>query len=370
MKSRKLIWIGAFLLFSFAVAFFTGARRARRELPDSETIEGLSVSLANLDLGDVWEDKAVKVRVPIRNITGSPIKVRDFSTSCGCTLVEPRSLSLPPQESATLDLTLDLTHRSLAESGLIDRPFSVSIQPVVRDGNSRGPGWKLHGMVKSRVSVDTLAVNFGERPIHGGPAVSEKLVAKVHVPCQALEVSINPAIAIAKVSPVKNEQGRFEIAISPRPTLNPGDFNAEVKIEVVEPSGSRTLALTLPIAGKMQAAVRVLPARVFLPPTEVGKTAEAVLTLQQLPNSNAVVDHIETESPGLDVEPTEVPGIPAGRAYRIRQRVSREGAQTAFARFVMHQSNCERVTLTVDISFSGRRAIATKAQAQGKEETP
>jgi hypothetical protein len=229
-------------------------------------------------------------------------------------------------------LKLDLTHRTFSESGLGSRPLALTIQPVLAGGRKRSRGWQLHGTVKSRVTLDTRAIHFGERPIHSQPPVTQKVLATVHVPCRRLEVTVKSEVAAATVNRRSDDEGRFEIIIAVNPALPPGYFHTDAQISLVTPAGERCPGFTLPIAGKMQPEVRLLPARVIMGPKQVGGTAEAVVTLQTTPNSNVEVDHIETDSSGLRVEPAAIEGIPANHAFRVRQQVTREGEQTSTAR--------------------------------------
>src|SRR5260370_952595 len=79
--------------------------------------------------------------------------------------VEPRKLTIPSGETATVRLKLDLTHRTQREIGQKERPFLVEATPVFKSGRGQGAGWKLTGVLKSRVTLDSLAIYFGESPV-------------------------------------------------------------------------------------------------------------------------------------------------------------------------------------------------------------
>ena len=141
MGVRWLLAI-AILGVSFAAAYWAGmAARQWRKPPSVEVVEGLAISTADLDMGEVWEEKGITWRLPIRNQTTATIEVRDLLASCGCTLIEPRKLSIPASETATINLQLDLTHRTYSDSGLAERPFAVTVRPIVTQGQPRGPAW-------------------------------------------------------------------------------------------------------------------------------------------------------------------------------------------------------------------------------------
>src|SRR5579875_1916054 len=115
MYVRWLIAIG-FLGASFGGAYWAGlAARNAEQLPPMEVIEGLAVAAADLDLGEVWEEKDIAWRLPIRNQTEGRIEIHDLVQTCGCTDIKPRRLSIAAGETATVDLTLDLTHRTYSD---------------------------------------------------------------------------------------------------------------------------------------------------------------------------------------------------------------------------------------------------------------
>jgi hypothetical protein len=344
----------AILAISFGLAYWAGqyARKARQPA-DQAVVEGLMIPAANLDFGEVWEEKGFDWRLPIRNLTSNTVEIRKFSTSCGCTAIEPPKLSIQPGETATVQLTIDLTHRSYAEAGLARRPFAISVHPITPSARRGSAGWQIHGTVRSRVTVDEKSVHFGEEPIHGQQAVTRKLRATVHVPCQDLEVTLNPSVATATVKRHEDDPSRFEITIAVNPDLPPGHFQTDAKISVLTPSGKRELALLLPIAGEMQPEVRLLPARVVLAPAPIGDSVEAIVTLQAPPEAEAAVDHIEIDDPSLRVGPARIEGHPAGRAYRFRQYVGKEGDQRSTVRFIIRKPNTGKITLPIEVWYCG-----------------
>jgi hypothetical protein len=86
--------IGAFLLaqsLGQSLRKESGAETAPTEFASS----GLVVSASDLDIGDVWEAAEFVRVLTIRNPSRAEKKVVDFSTSCFCTAVEPRTIVVP-----------------------------------------------------------------------------------------------------------------------------------------------------------------------------------------------------------------------------------------------------------------------------------
>jgi hypothetical protein len=370
MRGRWLFAI-AILSLSFASAYLGGmaAKKAKGTEQSQEVIGGLVIPSESLDMKEVWEAKDIVWRLPIQNRTSGDIEIQKFLSSCGCTAVEPSRLTIPAGETRTVNLLIDLTHRRVEEYALERRPITISIQPITSAARRVNPAaWQIHGIVRSRVTLDAQTVHFGHQAVRGEPAVKRRVLATVHVPCQLLDVRVNPLVATATIKRRQDDPQRYEITIGVNPELPPGNFQTNAKISVVGPNGDSELAFTLPIIGTMQPEVRLLPARVFLEPKEVGKIAEAIVTLQAPTDARVAVDHIEIDDPELRVEPVTIDGIPAGRAYRLRQQVTKEGEQTSTARFVIRKLDQRLLTLPIEVCYRGEQnkklAESTKERKQ------
>lgn len=292
-------------------------------------------------------------RLPLKNVTSDTIRIQKFNTSCACTLIEPHHLLIQPGETATVQLTIDLTHRSYSEEGIARRSFALSVQPVTSHTRKGGFGWQIHGTIRSRVTLEARTVHFGEQPVHGQPAASRLVFARVHVPCQGLDVAVDPRIASAVVKRGEDDPNRFEITIAVNPELSPGIFETDVKISVVELSGRSEPAVTLPVAGIMQPETRLLPALVFLGPKAIGQIAEATVVVQAPSNAKVVFDHIETDNREIQVDPIEIAGSSTHQAFLIKQKVTREGEQRAIVQFILRDRSDKLVQLPVEVTYCG-----------------
>jgi hypothetical protein len=365
MYVRWLLAIGV-LGLSFGLACWAGlAARQANQPPPMEVIDGLAVAPADLDMGEVWEEKGIAWRLPIHNQSTRHIEIHDLQQTCGCTDIKPRRLSIVPGETTTIDLAFDLTHRTYSEFGQARRDFSVVLYPVLDPKSRPRVGWKLHGTIVSRVTLDPLAVDFGERPVHGETPVTQKVMATVHVPCQRLEAVVKSEVATVQFVPEKEDKSRFEIVLAANPDLPPGKFQADVQIFTVSPNTEKALAVTLPVSGIMQPEVRLLPAQLLLEAKPVGEVTEAVVTLQTAPDAKVTVDHIEIDSPDLRVEPVAVEGTPAGRAFRVRQKVTKEGEQVSEVRFIIRKAGKKLITLPVQVFCRGEgKSVANNTQGK------
>ena len=307
--------------------------------PAEYEIEGLVVAAGALELGEVWESKVLEHQLPIRNRTGGSLQVRDLAVSCGCLSIEPRKFTIPPYGTTSVQLKIDLTWRERADIGLPARPFTLEITPLTKNGWPRKGGWKLQGVVKSRVTLDALSLHFGQEGVYGQTSAPRKVVATAHVPAQLLDVVTDP--------------NQYEVLVALQPELPPGPFASEINIDLITAAGERVFAAKLPIDGQVQPAVRPLPAHILLGSKPLDATAEAVVVLQVPPRCPIQVDRIETESEDVQVAATDIQGIPFGRAFRITQRITRVGDQRSTVRFVCRHPGQPPMSISTVVSYRG-----------------
>lgn len=90
------------------------------------------------------------------------------------------------------------------------------------------------------------------------------------------------------------------------------------------------------------------------------------MTLQAAADAKVAVDHIEIDSPDVHVEPATVEGIAAGRAFRVRQKVTKVGEQVSEVRFSIRKPDKKLETLPVQVCCRGEVNSVTN-NAQGKQ---
>jgi hypothetical protein len=85
----------------------------------------------------------------------------------------------------------------------------------------------------------------------------------------------------------------------------------------------------------------------------VGQSAEAVVTLQAANESSVLIDHWETDSADTTVEAMQRPEFPKGRAFRVSQKVTKEGDHRTVVRFIMRTPGHSSETLTMEVFYRG-----------------
>jgi hypothetical protein len=327
-------------------------------------IDGLSVAISDLNAGTLWEDRSAVVTLPVYNRTDAVIAVRDFVPSCNCISVEPKSITIPAQGKIDLRLKLDLTHRQPSQLGWEKRPFVEEITPLREDVLRSRQGWRLQGIVRSRVTLSAPNLLFGEAPVAGQRQPVRRVTATVHVPAQQLDVAADEKLLRVEVA--RKAEGRYELTIAPRADLSTGPFQSEIRIDVVTPQGERLSGVTLPVSGQVQSEVRPLPSRLHFGVKTVGDTAEADLVIQMPSDTGIEVKRIEVDSQDVVAEASRPLPSPGSKAIRVTQRVTKPGRQSSSLRIEVVRAGRPPEILTVEVSYHGEEIGPTTPGGGGR----
>jgi hypothetical protein len=208
--------------------------------------EPLYIPDEGANLGDVWEASDATLHVPIANRAEHPIEVIDVQTSCDCADAWPRRFTVPPRDAISVYVTIDLSRRSLRQVGMARRPFTAVVTPVTAAGPALG-SFTVRGVAVSRVTVNHLAVNFGDSNAAGRPPLSRKVIVTAHVPADRVVASSESdavAMAVARLS-----DGRYQLTLTPNTARPAGPFAAVVRVAVVTPDGDVLPGTAVPVEG-------------------------------------------------------------------------------------------------------------------------
>jgi Protein of unknown function (DUF1573) len=316
-----------------------------------ETVNGLAIDPDSLDLGEVWETPNHSLTLKVQNVSNEVRSIINFSGSCGCLKVEPQRLTISPGQTAELSLALDLTHRLPYQVGLAQWPISVRFNPVFQGDFASTPGWELKGLVRSRVSLDTLQIPFTDQCIYNGPPVTRKVRAKAHVPLEHLEASAVPPLATVRVESIPESPDSFVILVSPNPQLPVGPFTFEVQVKAVMPDGEVHRCASIEASGEMQPSTGVFPRLILLGEQAVTNHTEAEISVR-LPSNGWSIDHLETD--GSDTTVARAGTQPDGsEKLHLTQRISRLGDRISHIRILIRKPDKQTETLTVEVRYYG-----------------
>lgn len=269
------------------------------DLGRSHSIAGLEVSPEILNLGNVWENDAHVLTIPINNTTNRDIEIHNFRTSCFCMKTEPETLTIPPGQTRSIQVTLNLSLRSPNEIGQFRRPLRLAVTPDFSD-NFEGLYWRITGEVRSRITLDKLNVQFGDNPTIGQP-YSRQVKITTHIPCQRLLAIAEPPLLDISVEPT-NEPNTHVATISPSIELGVGQFESEVRFLLETDDGILEGGVPLPVAGRVQAEPVILPRHVIFGPRELGNVEEIELSLVTLTGRQWQISRIETDSDDIQID--------------------------------------------------------------------
>jgi hypothetical protein len=153
----------------------------------------------------------------------------------------------------------------------------------------------------------------------------------------------------------EGDSDQYSLVIAPAAKLPVGPFEAELVVTIVDPDGKRLDGGRLSIAGTVQPAIRLLPAAVLLGTGTVGEVAEGVVVLQVPDGVEFQVAQIETSSSDVRAEPTEIPGIASGRAFRIIQNITAIGDNSTDVCFVIRRGQEPTQRVKTEIKYHGRK---------------
>lgn len=234
-----------------------------------------------------------------------------------------------------------------------ETPFEVEICPLLKLTRTPSPGWRLHGVIRSRVTLNTPFLDFGDTAVRGQSAPVRKVAAVVHVADASLRTKVVPDVATVEVRPSEGPADRFDLMLAPRPSLPVGPFSCKVHIDLITKDGEYLPGVALLVAGKMQPEVRAIPAQLVFGPRRIGQTAESTVTLQVPKGEDWVVDHIEMDARDVRVEPVAGSRTQAGRVFRIRQPITKAGHQSSTIRFFVRKGRSDPVPLAMEVSYDG-----------------
>lgn len=308
-----------------------------------------------LHFGEVWEDKKFVWELPIENRQEHEVTVKDFVTTCTCTTVEPRSLTIPAGESRALHLTLDLTaeRSKLPESEW--RDFEVWVRPVLDKSNQRQAGedvWKVRGRVRTAIRFEQTVLDFGRHSEAAQPLSPQKVLVTSFVPLQSLTAFANSdKVRVQVVSDPAAPGRQYELTVSVL-ELPTGPIQYQIDVFPRLGDGTSVVGKSLPVSGRIVSDIQASPSEATFGARSVGETAEELLTLQSLTNRRFEVTSVKAEGDGLAVErlPVESGGSPT---FRVKQSIAKAGEQHGRVVFGVRTAEGKDSEFVVSVSYLG-----------------
>lgn len=240
--------------------------------------------------------------IPVRNISTSPQVIKGFDRSCDCVAVEPRSLTLAPGASATIQLVIDLTQSRDRGQGKVARPYSAEIRPILDGAGAAGPVWRITGVVRNGFELSRTFIYLGEVTSSDIPRTSHQIIARGQVPLKRLTARCDPKLATVEVTPPPTGEGEtYLIDITLHEPEKPGRFRVPIDIDGETEGGRlcRARAVVEGVADDNDIAHE--PASLVLGVVTNGRPVSGDVVLRSRSNRDFVVRGIECDSDELTV---------------------------------------------------------------------
>jgi hypothetical protein len=301
--------------------------------------EELLIDDRALDLGELWiSDDPYSHSVPLTNASSEVLAVSDVITSCSCTKVEPKSLSIPPGESATLNILIDVLPKTASELQAEKRDVNILISPLVTSPNSKARlTYRLHGTVRQAYRLASRVVDFGSELAWHSQLPTQELVVQCDPSIHALHVVPHVKGVTASVSRLSTSSNTFKIVLVPDVTFTNtlGAISGALEIYGVNARGDRLPSRNCTLVGIVVDDITAIPEGIQLGPMPRGSIAHRTLSLRSRSRSQFQVLSCTSKLPGTTASYEPEAGI-----LEVASMALAEGGQSG--------------TLTVNCQLQGR----------------
>lgn len=259
-----------------ALGLIVAAGAAVAVYREEATARGLGIDAADLDFGSAWERTDFPWTVTVRNHWDEPVTLTDFSASCRCTAVQPRSFTVPAGGAVPVALTLDLSS-AFGGGAAAEAAFSVRLIPTLAGGPMGQPGWELKGTAARPVVFQPPMLEL--EAVRG--RVGRPVTVQVTPQMAAAGLRIIPPafLASAELS-APDADGVRRLTATASGDAGIGVQHGELQLELTGVSGSADgLTARLPVRVRIIGPVAVLPEAVTFGALRRGTTATQTVLL-------------------------------------------------------------------------------------------
>lgn len=350
-QSHRVRLLGGVLVCACltVMAFLAGWRfRAA----DSEA--AVTVNETQLDFGTAYVQQDFPWKLDLTNRSSAPATFSAFKASCGCTSVAPKSLTIPPYSTKSVQLRMDLRATDEEEASRILRPFSVSIIPMAHDTAVLPPFWVIRGNVRSLLPVTTRELGFDTEFVHGVPAAPKVFCLRPLVPVNPVACDFDASLGSLRLG--ADENGTILLHATPNTSLPPGTYHWRAGLELEDGSGRVVPSTPVDLAFHVLDDIACTPPSVLLGSLRVGAIGDAVVRVASRVKRTFQVMSTRMEPPaGTPIEVSTRPDVVATSAtIRIRQHITAPGSGRSELHVVIRLTGAEENRdIVVPVLFHG-----------------
>jgi hypothetical protein len=352
---RIPLWVAVILLTIAALGAYRVASAIKPrtdELPPSDS--GLVIAAARLDFGHAWEDRHFLWVLPIENRRSHDIEIVEFSSSCTCSMLEPRSLNIPAGQSREVRLTLDLTAQRSKLPDAEWRDFEVRLWPRVQRASLNAPakGWAIRGRVHTAIRFEQPVLDLGRHSELSQPLTPQTIVVTSYVPLRDLTVISSSPDFQVQTQRSADEQSQFELMISPKAHLPVGAVQFQITAVPQTSAGQQLPGKSLPVTGLILSDLQASPPAALFGARPIGEVAQETVTLHSLTGQRFTVTDMAVDADDLAIERvlTEKTVEPA---FILKQRVTKQGHQAGRAVIRVETTKGSTAEISVPVSYLG-----------------
>jgi hypothetical protein len=350
-----LVSVGAVFVGTLWLFYYLGsAERAKPKTAD------LSVPPELLSLGNVWESEEFALTLPVSNTGVTPLEISDFSSSCFCLKVEPRSFRLEPGATRNVQLTIDLSTQ-------LDNPdFAVNLaailSPASQYESKRGPSWTIRGRIDRAIKIHGPDLYFGRISEFAQPFEPKEMSIEAIANLEGLVVESKPSGFAAGLRANQGSPRRFDLVVEQKANLPTGPFDSEVRLKPILKNGVSVPCRRVRLRGYVVPDLEISPSAIQVGGRQVGEAIEETVTVRSLTNRAFTSVTLETSGEGLTVE-----GRPGSMDFTVRQSIVTAGLQHTRARFTANGPDYA-TTYELLITYTGIDASVASAVSSSSME--
>ena len=344
-----------------------GAPGARPNAETATSIDGagLSISRPSRNFGAVWENPVFEWPLAVTNSSDRLVTIVGFAPSCKCSSVSPPRLAILPSQTRTVVLKLDLRVAVAGEktSQAKEAPFSVSISPLVEEGDTIRPAtaWVIEGRIKKTLQPEIPFLDVGRRSELANAPRPRRVPVQAFNGISELKTTTDSPFVHVRVERVPLPHSRFELVVEIRPGLPSGRVDLPIQLTPVLEDGRRLPTIAFPIRGWIVGDVDVTPPLLSFGPRPLGEMAKDTVTLKSLTGQSFEVVQARAEAPGLSVSRVG-PADGKNATYSVSQQVRTVGQSSSGVVFTVKTGTGQLREMRVPVSSYGTQPVHTRAR--------
>jgi hypothetical protein len=346
--TRILLAPAALVLLCALVYWFPLPGRGNARAP-----ERLVIPSSCLDFGEVWENKSFVWPVVVQNSGKENVEILDFASSCSCTAIEPRALTIPAGESREVRLTIDLRPRKEADLTAELRNFDVTLWPRIGDKGTKASrlAWTINGRVRSAIRLEQRIVDLGRHSEASQPLASQEVVVTSFVPLHGIIAKADSPDLQVSVAPKSESPAQFRVVVSPK-TFEIGAIKAEITLVPQQTEHQPLPGKTLTVVGRIVNDIEISPPSAAFGARPVGEVVEEMVSLRSLTGRQLEVTGTTVDAEGVTVEGA-ARGESSGPGFLLRQRIAKKGEQTGRVTFAVCTVDAKEAQVVLEVSYLG-----------------